>query len=308
MPTEKTPTLDELAAIAAKDQQADIYLYNGPINDAGHLRIIGAVAEPHHTKKAVLLITTYGGSAEAAYRIARWFQRFYDDFWLYPTYVCASAGTLIAIGANGLYMSPISELGPLDVQLSKRNELGETKSGLVTKAALERLQEVALSFWEHFMLEIDRKGQNLAFDTCSKIASSVCSTVFGELYKKIDPEILGQDDRDLKVAQEYGNRLMKHGKNISEAMIKKLVNDYPSHDFVIDSEESRTLFQRVEFPPESIMNVALALGSRAFAINPHVADVARMASLPATTAVAAIAENDPQENSNVETITDASQK
>jgi len=216
-------------AKAAAELNADIYLYNGPITTVGYVELIGAIVAPiYSTKKAILLMTTYGGSAEAGYKIARYFQRFYEEFWLYPTSVCASAGTLIAMGANGLYMAPFSELGPLDVQLAKRNELAEFKSGLVTKAALEKLRDEALWFGENFMLEIKRNGgRNLTFDTCSNIATAVCSAVFGELYKKIDPEILGQDDRDLKAAQEYGFRLARQGGNISEESIKTLVHDLP---------------------------------------------------------------------------------
>jgi hypothetical protein len=288
--------LEELAAKAASEERADLYLYNGPINNEGYLEAMAAVSVQRLAKKAILLLTTYGGDAEAGYKIARWFQRFYEELWLYPTNICASAGTLVAVGANGLYMSPFSELGPLDVQLTKRNELGEFKSGLVTKAALEKLQEAALGFWEYFMLEIKQKGgPNLTFDTCAGIATSVCSAVFGELYKKIDPEILGQDDRDLKVAQEYGNRLARRGGNISEDAIKKLVNDYPSHDFVIDSEESRTLFNKVEFPPDSVMQLALALAGRAFMTNTDKVEAIRLASMQ--TASTTTEENDAQNQS-----------
>lgn len=298
MAKEQTP--EELSAKAASEEKGDIYLYNGPVNNVGYLQIVDAVSAPHHSRKAVLLITTYGGSAESGYRIARYFQRFYEEFWVYPTSVCASAGTLIAMGANGLYMAPFSELGPLDVQLAKRNELGEYKSGLVTKAALEKLRDEALWFWENFMLEIKRKGgRNLTFDTCSNIATAVCSAVFGELYKKIDPEILGQDDRDLKVAQEYGNRLARRGGNISEESIKKLVHDYPSHDFVIDSDETETLFNRVELPSESLMQVALGLAGRAFLTSRAKVDAVRIASAPAeTTSETPKGKNDNEQSSS----------
>jgi hypothetical protein len=122
--------------LAAGTYTLQLELWTGtPINEVGYLELIRAVSDPHHAKKAILLITTYVGSAESGYKIARWFQRFYEEFWLYPTSVCASAGTLVAMGANGLYVSSFSELDPLDVQLAKRNELGEYKSGLVTKAA-----------------------------------------------------------------------------------------------------------------------------------------------------------------------------
>ena len=293
---------EDLFSKAAAQEKADLYLYNGPVNDVGYLQLIRAVSDPHHAKKAILLITTYGGSAEPGYRIARWFQRFYEEFWLYPTSVCASAGTLIAMGAHGLYMSPFSELGPLDVQLKKRNELNEFKSGLVTKAALEKLRDEALQFWESFMLEIKRKGgRSITFDACANIATAVCSAVFGELYKKIEPEILGQDDRDLKVAQEYGNRLARRGGNITEDSISKLVHGYPSHDFVIDSDEAETLFKAIEMPSNSLLEIALALAGRAFATSRSKVDTVRLASAPSEITSDTPKGNDDDQSSSADT-------
>jgi Serine dehydrogenase proteinase len=265
--TSKPEAAASVAAVAqhaAEKTGADIYLYNGPIRDDGYAKVLAAVGQERTSNSAILLITTYGGDATAAYRIARWFQTFYQQFSLFPTGVCASAGTLLAIGANKLYMSPFSELGPLDVQLFKRNELGERKSGLVTKAALNALQEAALEFWEYFMLQIKMKSYgNISFDKCADIASSVCGPAFAEMYKQIDPSILGADDRDMKVAQEYGERLAEKGQNIAAASIARLVNDYPSHDFVIDFKEAKDLFEDVELPPSELTKLVVALSRKA---------------------------------------------
>lgn len=265
--TSKPEAAASVAAVAkdaAEKTGADIYLYNGPIRDDGFAKVLGAVGQERTSDSAILLITTYGGDATAAYRIARWFQTFYQRFTLFPTGVCASAGTLLAIGANKLYMSPFSELGPLDVQLFKRNELGERKSGLVTKAALNALQDAAFEFWEHFMLQIKMKSYgNISFEKCADIASSVCSAAFAEMYKQIDPSILGADDRNMKVAQEYGERLAEKGQNIGADSIARLVNDYPSHDFVIDFKEASSLFDDVALPPSELTKLVVSLSRKA---------------------------------------------
>lgn len=261
---ERAAAATESAEKAAANAGADIYLYNGPIRDEGFVKVLDAVGKNKVSDTAILLITTYGGDAHAAYRIARWFQAYYENFILFPTGVCASAGTLLAIGATKLYMSPFSELGPLDVQLFKRNELGKRTSGLVTKAALERLQAAAFEFWDHLMLHIKvRSHGNVSFEKCAEIASSVCGRAFTQVYRQIDLDILGEDYRDMQVAQEYGKRLAARGLNIDEASIERLVNDYPSHDFVIDFDEAADLFDDVELPPSDILKVMVALGHRA---------------------------------------------
>jgi len=155
----ETPDFKDLAKGVALKEQADLYFYNGPIDDRGYIEILKALSESDNAEKAILLITTFGGQAEPAYRIARFFQRSYKDFIVYPTNACASAGTLLAIGATSLIMSPFSELGPLDVQKTKKDEIGERKSGLISKAALESLQKQSIKFWEEFMLEIKGKSK-----------------------------------------------------------------------------------------------------------------------------------------------------
>src|SRR5690606_32649337 len=97
--------------------------------------------------------------------------------------------------------------------------------------------------------------------------SIVCSEVFAEIYKQIDPEVLGQDERDVKVAYEYGTRLAKVGQNIREENIKRLVHDYPSHNFVIDAEEAETLFEKTYTPSSELRDLVVNLGMKAFSTN-----------------------------------------
>ena len=80
------------------------------------------------------------------------FQKTYDEFILFTPSYCKSAGTIIALGAHKIIMDTFSELGPLDVQLSKENEIGAARSGLLLRASFESLQEIAFDLFEHFML------------------------------------------------------------------------------------------------------------------------------------------------------------
>jgi ClpP class serine protease len=84
------------------------------------------------------MLATFGGDAHAAYKIGRALQNKYNagsiisnheplfDVFV-PTY-CKSAGTILVLGADRILMSAEAELGPIDVQLRKQDEVGEVTS------------------------------------------------------------------------------------------------------------------------------------------------------------------------------------
>lgn len=147
------------AAQASEAHQADIFLYSGGIEDEGFGKLAEVVTlGSTDREKCILILATNGGSANAAYQIARFFQRTYSEFQVYCPGVCKSAGTLIAVGAHGLIMDNFSELGPLDVQLVKEDELGARESGLLASSTFEALAEQTFSLYEHLMTSIKWKS------------------------------------------------------------------------------------------------------------------------------------------------------
>ena len=65
---------------------------------------------------------------------------------------CKSAGTLIALGASEIYMPLVSELGPLDIQLRRRDEIVGRRSGMVVRTALDGLADETFKVYERVML------------------------------------------------------------------------------------------------------------------------------------------------------------
>jgi hypothetical protein len=175
---------------------------------------------------------------------------------------CKSAGTLIATGAHKLIIFPhCGELGPLDVQMHKRDEIGEMKSGLSTKAAFDSLSERAFDFFERFMIEIKARSSGLVrFKTATDVASRVVYNLLGSVYAQIDPELVGEEHRDMQVALEYALRLSRNGCNIKFEGIRHLTYNYPSHGFVIDYQEARDIFTSVELPGDELRQLVGELG------------------------------------------------
>src|SRR6266536_3755982 len=50
----------------------------------------------------------------------------------------------------------------------------------------------------------------------------------------------------MRIAQEYGERIKTD--NLKPGALESLIADYPSHEFVIDLEEARELFENVREP------------------------------------------------------------
>ena len=238
-------------------------MFNGQVNRTNAYRLIQECNSRVKKKNAFLLLTTLGGDPNAAYIIARYFQSDYEKFTLFVPGLCKSAGTLIALGAHELIISSHGELGPLDVQLSKKDELGETQSGLVAFDSISQLQRFAFEAFEDFFLRIKR-GSGFTSQTCTKIAIDLTNGLFTPIYGQIDPLHLGETGRAMNIAWNYGSRLVEEGKNITQDSVDKLVQYYPSHNFVIDRAEAGELFKEVKEPSALEQSLSDSLGLDAF--------------------------------------------
>ena len=208
-------TIEEAANAVANEFNAIVVGYSGRIDFAGYAAFLGVVVRDENLPRRdniFLLLRTNGGEADDAYRIARLCQTTFEKFYICIPRSCKSAGTLIALGANRLIMSHLSEIGPLDVQLRRRDEIGQLRSGLVVKKALEGLEQETVKVYIGVMDVINQwSRQAVSFEVASRIAINIATGIMAPVYGQINPEALGNDLRDLEIAKEYGERLIGHG-------------------------------------------------------------------------------------------------
>jgi len=227
----------------AKLTESDVFIYNGDIIPPLHKLLrkhIGASGR----KRAFLLLTTPGGDADAAYRVARHFQDTYEHFTIGVWGSCKSAGTLLAIGASELVIADCGELGPLDVQVFSPDEFVRSSSGLSIAQAIEFVANKAFETWEDtFLMVRQRSGGIITTKTASEIASALSVGLFSPITEKIDPNWLGELQRSIDIALHYGVRLGMERKDV-----RALIEDYPCHSFVIDYREAELLFRCVRRP------------------------------------------------------------
>lgn len=153
------------------EHDTDLFLYSGGIHGEGAERFVECVSgRPNRSSRATLFLTTFGGDLHAAYRMVRSLQQHYPEITLLIVGPCKSAGTLIAIGSTELVFGPIGELGPLDVQMVKQDEILPVSSGLDSVQALALLTDHAFMTFESYLLKITSSSRgSISTKTASHI-------------------------------------------------------------------------------------------------------------------------------------------
>lgn len=269
MNPEAFETLKKRVADFLSETGGDTYLFSGSIErqSIDKLRRL-IVAKKNKRDIANLILTTYGGDPHSAYRLASTLKQHYPNgYRLYAFGHCKSAGTLVAVGASEIIMSEFGELGPLDVQTIKADDLLGRSSGLDIFQALSIITAHAQQAFDQTFLRIIAAGQgSISTKTASEIAIELTIGIFSPISAQIDPVRLGEMQRAVNIAETYGERLVG---NLKPGAITRLVGDYPAHGFVINLKEAASLFQRVRAPTHIEVSLAIDGLLSAWIDDPH---------------------------------------
>ncbi len=226
----------------------DFYLFTAQVNDSNADKIISAIRGKGNKKgRAALILTTNGGDPDAGYRIMRTFKRYYPKISVYIFGSCKSTGTLMTIGADEIIMGDYAELGPLDTQITKDDELSNTSVLNLIQSLTSLNKEIFRSFESNFMMLKARSGNAITTKTAAEICTKLAIGLISPISAQIEPSKLGEIQRAINVADEYGKRLWVG----EDKLIAKFIVNYPSHSFVIDFEEAKELIgEKVRFVNE----------------------------------------------------------
>lgn len=250
----------ELADSYAKGNESDVLVCSGPMGFGLADRVHDRLARRRYPK-LLLVLTTTGGDAHVAYRVARCLQQSYDHVTVFVSGWCKSAGTLLAVCGNKLIVGDRGELGPVDVQLGRTDDLWQSMSGLTETAAVTTLEEIAWSLFRKLVAETKAlSGGQITFKTAAEAATPLVSGMLTPIFAQIDPLKLGENTRALEIASEYARRLNEHSRNLKPGSQSSLISGYPDHGFVIDRKEALALFENVEAPGDELQGLSAALG------------------------------------------------
>jgi hypothetical protein len=165
-------------------------------------------------------------------------------------------------------MGDLGELGPIDVQIVKADEMDEEKSGLVTEAAFEKLQQEAFKMFMGFMRELGKTEYRITLKTAAEISRHLSVGLIAPIFEKMDPVIVAEDYRSTRLAWAYAERLNVYSQNLIRRpdfdALETLLTGYMSHGFVIDLAEAKNLFRNAKPICDELVPVVDDLGQDAF--------------------------------------------
>lgn len=244
---------DKFLKSIADKSDADIFLFSGGIDLENVDKLIleaREISDKNRRNNAVLILTTFGGSADDAYRLIIYLKKHYKKIILLLFGFCKSAGTLIALGCDEIVYGDFGELGALDVQIERADELTQVSALSYYQSLIFINKEVFTSFEDHFIKLKQRSGGNITTKTAAEIATKLACGIMSPIAEQIEPLKLGEIDRANKIAMEYGNRIFPK----QEEILQKMILSYPSHVFVINFEEAKSIFGKSKIIRETDEN------------------------------------------------------
>lgn len=189
-----------------------------------------------------LILDTFGGSLDSAFKTVLFVSRFAERLRVFVPRRAKSAGTLIAIGANELYMSPFAELGPLDTQIRDPRNPTDRVSALDCYQSVDYVRAFGLS-------TLSRTFRTLAGETRTLIplpqlvstSSDFSVGSIAPILTQVNALDFGGWGRTLRIGEMYARTLLSrvgYSEEESQAIAYQLVYGYTHHPFPIDLNEA----------------------------------------------------------------------
>jgi hypothetical protein len=172
-----------------------------------------------------LLVKSDGGSGMAALRMVHLLRKYAKRLTVVAPLNCASAATMLALGADTIVMGPLSYLTAVDTSLEHDLSPVDHTNNLVPVSNDEVDRVIRL--WKETVAR-GKEGVN----------------PYQELYKYLHPLVIGALDRasslSLKLCSEILGYHMKDARKATR-ISRQLNSSYPAHQYPITSREARRL-------------------------------------------------------------------
>ena len=185
-----------------------------------------------------LVLFTNGGDTEAPWRLISVLREFCDTLAVLVPHRALSAGTVLALGADEIVMTPLSALGPIDP--SRTHPLLPRREG-AKEAEPISVQDMrhAMQFIKEAADSGDQAGTPYTPDALAKI--------FTALFDKIHPLAIGAIEQSYALAKLIGKRCLETHMTGADAegkidcIVDALCDDYKSHAYQISRREAREI-------------------------------------------------------------------
>lgn len=176
----------------------------------------------------LILLSSPGGDADSAYKLARLFQRFCQSYETIIPDQAKSAGTLFAISSDKIHLGAEGEFGPLDAQMDSGY------SALVLLRVRQFMQDIIGAVEERLLSHI--RATNTSFVQGNELTRNILEA--------FDIRTLGLQvgaaEEALAACGNFVERLLIH-KNFTlkqaQTISRKLVHEFHRHDFPLDADD-----------------------------------------------------------------------
>jgi Serine dehydrogenase proteinase len=181
-----------------------------------------------------------GGDAHAAFKLASLLRQFAARIRVVVPDYAKSAATLLTLCADEIYMGPGAELGPLDAQIPNEGAAITAISALDIARSIDELVQTALTIAVAGGAQVLRTTGLGRAETLSSMLT-FSAQLLEPIVRQLDPKIMHWSSSLLKVAPEYAERLLaetERGPTSARSVAHRLVEEYPTHGFVITEREA----------------------------------------------------------------------
>jgi len=183
-----------------------------------------------------LVLFTRGGDTEVPWRIVSLIREFCNKFSVLVPSRAASSGTLLALGADEIVMTPLGVLGPIDPS--------RTHPLLPRREGAEEAEPISVQDMRHamnFILNTAKPNNEMVYtpDAMAQIVTS--------LFDKIHPLAIGAIEQSYALSKLIGTRCLGthldpvKDKTKIEDIVNRLCDDYKSHAYPICRKEAREI-------------------------------------------------------------------
>ncbi len=212
-----------------------------PLSRGNADELYTAMQNMENTENLNVVLASGGGDIDAAYKIVNILRSKTKKLTIIVPSFAKSAATLITLGADEILMPLSSELGPLDSIIQHPKDPQKQISALDAFKTFEFIRNYLLESLDISVRLFLERGLNVmdAVKNALALVGSLCHP----MYSQIDPLFMGESERTLLIAEEYGKRLLEsRGASLNkDELISQIVRSYPSHSFVIDINEAKRL-------------------------------------------------------------------
>jgi len=195
---------------------------------------------PPQSDTLYLFIKSSGGSGMVSLRLIHLLRQHYQRIIAMVPLNCASAATMLALGADEIHMGPISYLTAVDTSITHALSPVDNDDDLVSVSQNE-LDRV-LRLW---------KGE-----------SEQKENPYAKLYKHIHPLVFGAVDRASSLSIKLTQEILAYHLSDAEkaqAISKHLNSNYPSHNYPITAKAAVELGLNIQYLQPEVNELLLEL-------------------------------------------------